>query len=125
MRKGHLLVPGNYSTLLGNPIEMLQQSIGRFCGASQLGVGKIHTHRFPYGQQVLGVRSPHITMGNIWLPVNQENTEIDRYFLITDEIVCINSIGENTLQRLSGCDFDSDTVLLTDHPILILSLIHI
>lgn len=119
MRKGHLLVPGNYSTLLGNPIEMLQQSIGCFCGASQLGVGKIHTHRFLYGQQILGVRSPHITMGNIWLPVNQENTEIDRYFLITEEIVCINSIGENTLQRLSGCDFDSDTVLLTDHPILL------
>ena len=75
--------------------------------------------RFLYGQQILGVRSPHITMGNIWLPVNQENTEIDRYFLITEEIVCINSIGENTLQRLSGCDFDSDTVLLTDHPILL------
>lgn len=40
---------------------------------------------------------------------------------MTDEIVCINSIGENVLQRLSGADFDSDTIMLTDNEILIKS----
>ena len=119
MKCGHLLVPGNYSTMLGNPIEMLRQSIGIFDGSSQLGHGSIHTRRFPYGKPVLGSRSPHVTMGNVWLPTNRANELIDRYFHLTDEIVCINSIGENTLQRLSGCDFDSDTVLLTDHPLLL------
>ncbi len=58
-------------------------------------------------------------MGNIWLAENKENQLIDRYLNLTDEIVCINSIGENVLQRLSGSDFDSDTVLLTDNEILI------
>ena len=49
----------------------------------------------------------------------KENKLIDCYFNLTEEIVCINSIGENVLQRLSGADFDSDTVLLTDNEILI------
>ena len=60
-----------------------------------------------------------MTMGNILLTKNQENSEIERYLNLTKEIVCINSIGENILMRLSGADFDSDTVLLTDNPILI------
>ena len=119
LKNGHVYVNGNYSTLLGNPIEMLQQSIGTFHGESQIGVGNIHNIRFEYNKTLLGSRSPHVTMGNIWLVNNQENKLIDCYFNLTDEIVCINSIGENVLQRLSGADFDSDTVLLTDNEVLI------
>ena len=119
LKNGHVYVNGNYSTLLGNPIEMLQQSIGTFKGVSQIGVGNIHNIRFGYNKILLGSRSPHVTMGNIWLATNKENRLIDCYFNLTDEIVCINSIGENVLQRLSGADFDSDTVLLTDNEILI------
>lgn len=119
LKNGHVYVNGNYSTLLGNPIEMLQQSIGTFKGESQIGVGNIHNIRFGYDKMLLGSRSPHVTMGNIWLATNKENKLIDCYFNLTEEIVCINSIGENVLQRLSGADFDSDTVLLTDNEILI------
>lgn len=119
LKNGHVYVNGNYSTLLGNPIEMLQQSIGVFEGKSQIGIGNIHNIRFGYDKTLLGSRSPHVTMGNIWLANNKENKLIDCYFNLTDEIVCINSIGENVLQRLSGADFDSDTVLLTDNEILI------
>lgn len=119
LKNGHVYVNGNYSTLLGNPIEMLQQSIGIFKGKSQIGIGNIHNIRFGYDKTLLGSRSPHVTMGNIWLANNKENGLIDCYFNLTDEIVCVNSIGENVLQRLSGADFDSDTVLLTDNQILI------
>ena len=119
LKNGHVYVNGNYSTLLGNPIEMLQQAIGTFNGESQIGVGNIHNIRFGYNKTLLGSRSPHVTMGNIWLAHNKENKLIDCYFNLTDEIVCINSIGENVLMRLSGADFDSDTVLLTDNQILI------
>lgn len=119
LKNGHVYVNGNYSTLLGNPIEMLQQSVGTFKGKSQIGAGNIHNTRFEYNKTLLGSRSPHVTMGNIWLAENKENPLIDRYLNLTDEIVCINSIGENVLQRLSGSDFDSDTVLLTDNEILI------
>lgn len=119
LRKGHILVDGNYATLLGNPIEMLRAAVGTFDGASQLGAGNIHTTRFTQNQIILGSRSPHVTMGNVWLTRNRHNAEISRYINLTDNIVCVNSIGENTLFRLSGADFDSDTALLTDNPILI------
>lgn len=119
LKNGHVYVNGNYSTLLGNPIEMLQQSIGKFNGESQIGIGNIHNTRFEYNKTLLGSRSPHVTMGNILLATNKENRLIDYYFNLTEEIVCINSIGENILQRLSGADFDSDTMLLTDNEILI------
>ena len=71
---------------------------------SVLGVGNIHTKRFEYGQRLVGSRSPHISMSNVWVPTNVECSEIDRYFNLTNEIVCINSIGENVLNELSGCD---------------------
>lgn len=119
LKNGHVYVNGNYSTLLGNPIEMLQQAIGIFDGASQIGIGNIHSTRFDYDKTLLASRSPHVTIGNIWLPHNTKNKIIDKYLNLTNEIVCINSIGENVLQRLSGADFDSDTVLLTDNEKLI------
>jgi hypothetical protein len=119
LKNGHVYVNGNYSTLLGNPIEMLKQSIGKFDGNSQIGAGNIHSTRFEYNKTLLASRSPHVTMGNVWLPYNTENKLIDCYFNLTNEIVCINSIGENVLQRLSGADFDSDTVMLTDNETLI------
>lgn len=119
LRCGHILVNGNYSTLLGNPIEMLQVSIGTFKGESQLGVGNIHSIGFPYGIELLGSRSPHVCSSNIWVSNNVKNSLIDCYFNLTEEIVCVNSIGENLLNRLSGSDFDSDSLLLTDDPILL------
>ena len=121
IRRGHVLIDGNYSTLLGNPIEMLYASIGKFDGESQIGVGNIYCKRFRFGQRLLGSRSPHVTAGNILLTNNTDNSEIAKYLNLTNEIVCINSIGENILMRLSGADFDSDTMLLTDHPMLIMA----
>lgn len=119
LRCGHVLVNGSYATLLGNPVEMLLQAIGAFDGTSRIGVGHIHTKQFAYQKQLLGSRSPHVTIGNVWLPTNVENEEIDTYFNLSKEIAAINSIGESILDRLSGSDFDSDTSLLTDNPILI------
>lgn len=119
LRCGHVLVHGNYSTLCGNPIEMLLSAIGKFDGKSQIGVGNICSSNFEYGKTLLGSRSPHVTCGNVWLTQNKENAEISKYMNPSREIVYVNSIGENLLMRLSGADFDSDSVLLTDDPILI------
>ena len=119
MRKGHILVYGNYSTLCGNPIEMLKQSIGTFNGDSQIGVGNVHSTRFAYDTKILGSRSPHTVQGCVLICDNKENEMIDTYMNPTNEIIYINSIDENILMKLSGCDFDSDTVLITDNEILI------
>lgn len=119
LARGHILVRGNYSTLLGNPIEMLYAAVGQFDGTSKMGTGNIYCKRFDFGKTILGSRSPHVTMGNVLLATNVDNDEIRLYVNATDEIVCVNSIGENILFRLSGADFDSDTMLLTDNEILI------
>lgn len=119
LRRGHILLQGNYSTLLGNGLELLKQAIGKFNGGSEIGIGNIHSHRFEYGKTILGSRSPHVTMGNILLVQNVANPDIDTYFNMTNEIVYINSIGENILQRLSGADMDSDTMLITDNDLLV------
>lgn len=104
LRKGHILINGNYSTLFGNPIEMLEMSIGKFNGESKIGVGNISCSNFEYEKTLLGSRSPHCTMGNVFLTKNRQYEYIDKYFNLTKEIVCINSINENTLERLSGAD---------------------
>lgn len=119
MRKGRILVNGNYSTLCGNPIEMLRSAIGVFDGTSQIGVGNVCNVRFSAGQTLLGSRSPHVASGNILLTTNTANAEINRYFHMTNEIIYVNAINENLLERLSGADYDSDSLLITDNEILI------
>lgn len=104
LKLGHIVVNGNYGTLCGSPMELLHQVIGKFNGESLLGVGNIHTKRFSYNKRLLGCRSPHTSTGNVLLAMNVEDKQIDKYFNFTTEIVAINSIGENILQRLSGAD---------------------
>ena len=67
LRCGHILIQGNYSTLCGNPIEMLKQAIGTFDGTSVIEKKTVHSVRFNDGVELLGCRSPHVTMGNVLL----------------------------------------------------------
>lgn len=119
LRLGKVWVHGTYATLLGNPIEMLKHAIGTFDGTTTIKVGCVHSTRFPDSVRLLGSRSPHVSMSNVWTPTNRRLREIDAYFNLTPEILCINSVGENILNTLSGCDFDGDAVLLTDDKTLI------
>ena len=119
LRCGHILVRGNYSTLCGNPIEMLKQSIGKFDGKSIITPETIHSINFDDDVDILGSRSPHVTVGNVLITKNIIYPEITKYMNPTEEIVYVNSINENLLERLSGSDFDSDTLLLTNNEILI------
>ena len=102
LKKGHILVNGNYSTLLGNGYEMLQQSIGIFEGKSIIGKGNIHSKRFEYNKVILGSRSPHVCSGNVLLVNNVASDEIDKYFDLSNEVVYVNAIEENIQQRLNG-----------------------
>ncbi len=104
LKRGHALLNGNYSTLLGNGLELLKASIGQFTGGSELPPRSIHSKRFDYGKTILGTRSPHILAGNVLLAENVANEAIDKYFNMTKEIVYVNSIGENILQQLNGAD---------------------
>lgn len=117
--QGHILVKGNYSTLFGNGLEMLQAAIGKFDGTSVLKGNEIYCTKFSFDKVILGSRSPHINSGNVFLAKNTYRPEFEKYFNLTNEICCVNSIGFNLQQKLNGCDFDSDTMMLTDNEILI------
>lgn len=119
LKMGRILIKGNYSTLFGNGLEMLQHAIGEFNGESILGVGNIYCKNFAFDQLLLATRSPHINSGNVLLVNNVFNPDIEKYFNLTKEIVCVNAINENLQQKLNGCDYDSDTMLITDNEILI------
>lgn len=125
IRKGHILVNGNYSVMCGNGIEMLKASIldsdgvSQYKGDSVQGVDEVYCRGFKYGSELLGCRSPHVTMGNVWVCKNKRNKYIERYFNASRYIVYVNSVKNNLLERLSSCDFDSDSVLLTDNSILV------
>lgn len=119
LRNGKIMVNGNYSVLCGNPIEMLEHSIGKFNGTQYIQTQTVHSTRFSDGEEILGSRSPHVCAGCILITKNKRYSLIDKYMNATEEIVYVNSIKENLLFKLSGSDFDSDSLLLTNNKIMI------
>jgi hypothetical protein len=119
IKKGHVYINGTYAVLLGNPYEMLLQSIGKFDGEGYMDIGTIHNIRYKNGEDILGCRSPHVTISNILLAKNKHYDLISKYFNLTNNIVCVNAIGENTLERLSSADYDSDSMIITNEKLLI------
>lgn len=118
LRRGHILLNGTNATLFGNGPELLKYIAGERV-TSELKKGQIYSKRFANGAKLLCVRSPHITMGNLYCVENNLNGDIWNYFDLGKNIVCVNAIGENIQQRLNGCDYDSDAMLITDDKLLV------
>lgn len=144
--KGRFLIPGTYATLFGNPIELLVSITtpnynlpisptainikvdNEEIQYPTLSDNEVYTTMFEDGIELCGARSPHITMGNLFLCKNNHlnNSEgksfIREYFDLSPQIICVNSINHNLLQKLNGADFDSDTMLITNHPIIVAAI---
>lgn len=118
LKHGHILLNGTNATLFGNGPELLKYIAGEEV-TNELKKGQIRCQRFENGAKLLCARSPHITMGNLYLAENNLDGEIWDYFDLGENIVCVNAINENIQQRLNGCDYDSDTMLITDDTLLI------
>ena len=118
LKRGHILLNGTNATLFGNGAELLKYLAGEDI-TSELKPGQIRCERFEDGAKLLCARSPHITMGNLYCAENVLGGGIWDYFDLGENIVCVNAIGENIQQRLNGCDYDSDTMLLTDDALLV------
>lgn len=112
------MLNGTNATLFGNGPELLKYMAGEKV-ASELKKGQIRCARFENGAKLLCARSPHITMGNLYCVENNLDGEIWNYFDLGKNIVCVNAIGENIQQRLNGCDYDSDSMLITDDKLLV------
>ena len=118
LKRGHILLNGTNATLFGNGAELLKYLAGEDI-TSELKPGQIRCERFEDGAKLLCARSPHITMGNLYCAENILGGGIWDYFDLGENIVCVNAIGENIQQRLNGCDYDSDTMLITDDALLV------
>ena len=126
LKQGHLLVHGTNATLFGNGYEMLSAltdpSFDFSAPVAEALVGnEVRTRFFADGEDLLCARSPHITMGNLFIAKNKiSNSDLfASYFNLTNEIICVNSINECLMDRLNGCDFDSDSMLVTDNRIML------
>lgn len=125
LKKGHILLRGTNATLFGNGPEMLLALSGEFNLHSKtneptiLSKGEIACRKFIDGEKLVCVRSPHITMGNLYCATNNLSSDIWNYFDLGENIVCVNAIGENIQQRLNGCDYDSDAMLITNDKLIV------
>lgn len=137
LKEGHVLLKGTNATLLGNGPELLLHLAGVESKDLQsvLGTGEVYCGKFDDNAPLLCARSPHVTMGNLYSVTNNRKgvwkhilgdratdnclDNIWDYFNLGDNIIGINAIRENSQQRLNGCDYDSDMMLVTDNPKLI------
>lgn len=117
LKKGRVAVCGNYEVLFGNAYEFLMALTDKSYEpiySYSLQDGEVCTTGFAHGDIVLCARSPHITMGNLFLAKNAHCYDLLRYFNLTPNIICVNAIRSNIQQRLNGCDYDSDSMLVTN-----------
>ena len=125
LKQGHILLPGTNATLFGNGPEMLLALSGEFDLHSKtneptiLTKGEIACKKFENGEKLVCARSPHITIGNLYCATNNLSSDIWNYFDLGENIVCVNAIGENIQQRLNGCDYDSDAMLITNDKLIV------
>ncbi|MBR5222402.1 MAG: hypothetical protein IKV66_15570 [Clostridia bacterium] len=116
LKSGRVLVDGNYQTLFGNPIEFLCAIIDKDYKVNHplaITGDNAYCSHYRDGDAYLCIRSPHITMGNLYLAENTPHHYIDSYFNLNPNILCVNAIRNNIQQQLNGCDYDSDAVLVT------------
>ncbi len=116
-KKGKIKLAGDYCVLLGNPMEFLYHSIGKMEERSQTLIdNEVFTNLFPFDKEYVSFRNPHTSPSNVLVVKNKSSEDIQKYFNLTKNIVCVNAIKFPIQDILSGCDYDSDTMLVIDHP---------
>ena len=108
VRKGHVLVNGNYSVAISCPYEFLLASIGKWDGKSSiLKPFECVCSKFDENKEILGVRSPQPTMSNMCLLTNKKSDVLDKYFNTnSQEVLYLSPINNNIMELFSSCDFD-------------------
>lgn len=115
------LQESDYCVVCSNPFEMIQHA----CNIKQDEWVRIHHGREAYckhyedRQDLIATRSPHIYSGNVVCLHNTYHEWFDKYMRLSDNIVVINSIKTDIMDRCNGMDYDSDTLLLSSNPILV------
>ncbi len=119
VKKGKVRLVGDYVTMLSCGERYLYHSINEPIGDDRVLKGnEIHTTLFGekgFNKSYVAFRNPHSSASNIYMCKNIRNSIIETYFNLTPNIVAVNSWGENIMNRLNGCDWDSDQIVLFDN----------
>ena len=125
LRQGKIKIANtDYCTILGNPVELLYHAIGQIESdenetiKSIDGKNEVYCRAYKDGEELCGFRNPHVCSGNVLYVKNRWREEY-KYFNLSDNIVIVNAVGFGIQDRIQGCDYDSDTVLLTNNKLLV------
>ncbi len=118
---GKIQVRGSdFCVLFGNPYEMLRASCGDAIEESTLNDFECYCNRYADGEDLYGMRSPHICTGNNALLKNTYRDEW-KWFNLTENILIINlwKKGAFLSPVWNGMDTDSDSAFIGNNPIIL------
>ena len=118
---GKIQIKGSdFCVLFGNPFEMLRASCGDTIYTSILNDFECYCSRYDDGEELYGMRSPHICTGNNALLKNTYRDEW-KWFNVTENILAINLWGKGAFlsPKWNGSDTDSDAVFIGNNPIIL------
>lgn len=118
---GKIQIKGSdFCVLFGNPYEMLRASCGDTIQSSIINDFECYCQRYDDGEELYGMRSPHICTGNNALLRNTYRNEW-KWFNLTDNILIINLWGKGAFLscKWNGSDQDSDTAFIGNNPIIL------
>lgn len=135
LQSGGIRVPGDYCIMGGNLIEYMLASVGEIKGEITDSLvfkeNEIYTPLFPAGE-VIGFRNPHVSPANIIrLKVIRPDLESKhknpyhkyfKYIKATENIAIVNSCHSLLNDTLNGCDYDGDSLLLTNSESLLTAM---
>ena len=119
---GKIQIKGSdFCVLFGNPFEMLRASCGDAIETSIINGFECYCQRYGDGEELYGMRSPHICTGNNALLRNTYRHEWNKWFNLTDNILVINLWGKGAFLscKWNGSDQDSDTAFVGNNPIIL------
>ncbi len=110
----------DFCVLFGNPFEMLRASCGDKIETSIINDFECYCNRYKDGDELYGMRSPHICTGNNALLKNTYRDEW-KWYNLTDNIIIVNfwDKGAFLAPKWNGCDVDSDTAFIGNAPVIL------
>lgn len=119
-KEGIKIPNSDYCVCVSNPIEMMQYA----CGVSPSRWTRVHGDRETfctyYGekQELIAARNPCVCSGNILCLINKSHKLLD-YMKLSDNIIVVNSIDSDIMERASGMDYDSDVLWVSSNELLV------
>lgn len=128
---GKLFVEGTNTTIVSNPLLLMElvfnrgfytqeNLIDKSFGDSSEQYYSCYAQRFNNGEFLASFRNPHNSCNNILYYKNNYNKEIcKKYFNFNENIIMVNSIGNDIQERGNGQDNDSDFYFTTNNSLVI------